>query len=453
MPKRAAASSSGTPSPKQPRVDGPSPATAPATRPHGRVVLNVGGTRFESSRSTLERASSYFRSLLTRWDDASDESLFIDCDANAFEILLSYMRIGVLTLPQADEALCIRVLMHAEYLGLESLLEEVKLKAYVNMHPDSEDHPASVAAFDEEVGSLADAVAAKVLPARYFAPAEPPPPPPQERVVKALMPVPPGTKAVFASGNLNGGQALGESESLPVVNFALVEYRDGSQAVDAIVQRDLGATRTQPGIRGERAHPQTRSHLHFASEYRKHGIPDRPIYRSWVLTPPDASAQMCPVTPGAVRGVWRKPAVTEEDLNRRITVVGENMIMVDGEARAVGWRSGAPTGVNNSRIMRVDTAWSEYCASITHGDNERNMDIPYLAGNAHEHVADLAFALTETKHGELVDTTFYIPIAEDDEGSFETRLIDARQARFGANNELQFYCFIGDSVRARHEWA
>ena len=145
-------------------------------------MLNVGGTRFESSRSTLERASSYFRSLLTRWDDASDEPLFIDCDANAFEILLSYMRIGVLTLPQHDEALCIRVLMHAEYLGLESLLEEVKLKAYMNMHPGSEDHPASVASFDEEVGgSLADAVASKVLPARYFAPAEPPPPPPPAR--------------------------------------------------------------------------------------------------------------------------------------------------------------------------------------------------------------------------------------------------------------------------------
>ena len=45
-------------------------------------------------------------------DDAS-EPLFVDCDANAFEILL-YMRIGVLTPPQADEALCIRVLMQAE---------------------------------------------------------------------------------------------------------------------------------------------------------------------------------------------------------------------------------------------------------------------------------------------------------------------------------------------------
>ena len=135
MPKRAA-SSSGTPSPKQPRVDGPSPATAPAARPHGRVVLDVGGTRFVSSRSTLERASTYFRALLTRWDDDGDEPLFIDCDADAFQILLSYMRIGALTLPQHDEALCIRVLLHAEYLGLEALLEEVKVKAHANMHPD-----------------------------------------------------------------------------------------------------------------------------------------------------------------------------------------------------------------------------------------------------------------------------------------------------------------------------
>ena len=61
-------------------------------------------TRFVSSRSTLEGASSYFRSLLTRWDGDSDEPLFIDCDADAFQVLLSYMRIGTLMLPQHDEA-------------------------------------------------------------------------------------------------------------------------------------------------------------------------------------------------------------------------------------------------------------------------------------------------------------------------------------------------------------
>ena len=80
---------------------------------------------------------------------------------------------------------------------MDALPEEVKLTAYMNMHPDSEDHPPSVAAFDEEVGNLNDAVAMKVLP-RYFAPEETPLVPP-ERVVKALMPATPG-----AAGRVRG---------------------------------------------------------------------------------------------------------------------------------------------------------------------------------------------------------------------------------------------------------
>lgn len=207
-------------------------------------------------------------------------------------------------------------------------------------------------------------------------------------------------------------------------------------------------------IQSAGAHSQTRSHLHFASEYRPCGDPGLPIYRSWILTPPDKSTQMCPVAPGAVRGVWRKPAVTGADVNKRITVVGENTIMVDGEARPVGWRGEAPwggTGVHNSPIMSVASDWSEYCASIKHGEYAVNMELPYLAGNAHEHIVDVAFALTEKKEGGVIDTTFYIPIAEEDEGCLQTRLVDARQARFGANSDLQFYCFIGDSVRAPDE--
>ena len=53
MSKRVA-EPAGSPS-KQPRVG----ASAGCSRPHGRVVLSVGGTRFESSRTTLECASSY----------------------------------------------------------------------------------------------------------------------------------------------------------------------------------------------------------------------------------------------------------------------------------------------------------------------------------------------------------------------------------------------------------
>ena len=90
----------------------------------------------------------------------------------------------------------------------------MKAKAYANMHPDGaqDDERPAAAAFDEDVGSLADAVAAKVLPARYFAPAEPapvepPPPPPPERVVKALLPAPPGLRAMFTRGNFDHGEA------------------------------------------------------------------------------------------------------------------------------------------------------------------------------------------------------------------------------------------------------
>ena len=112
--KRAATSGSTPVDAKQRRAgaaDGDTPATAP--RPHGRVVLNVGGKHFESSRSTLEGSSSYFRSLLSRWDEAdSDEPLFIDCDADAFGVLLSHMRIASnVILPKGDDELCARVLI------------------------------------------------------------------------------------------------------------------------------------------------------------------------------------------------------------------------------------------------------------------------------------------------------------------------------------------------------
>ena len=70
MSSRKRASGSATPASaaasKQQRV-GTTPPTS--TRPSGRVLLDVGGQQFKSSRSTLEGSSSYFRSLLARWDE------------------------------------------------------------------------------------------------------------------------------------------------------------------------------------------------------------------------------------------------------------------------------------------------------------------------------------------------------------------------------------------------
>ena len=58
-----------TPAPKRPRTDdGPSPATAANPPPHGKVVLDVGGTRFVSLQAMLmlKSASEYFLLLLVR---------------------------------------------------------------------------------------------------------------------------------------------------------------------------------------------------------------------------------------------------------------------------------------------------------------------------------------------------------------------------------------------------
>ena len=175
------------------------------------MSLDVGGTRFVSARSTLEKSGHYFSSLLARWDEnnAADEPLFIDADADAFQILLSYMRVGKLTLPKNDDGLCARVLLHADMLGMDNLLSEVKGTAYANMHPNHQDdaRPPNVA-FDEEVGSLSDAIDSGVLPARYFAPAPAPPEPPEpppERVIKAIMPAAPGYRAMFTNGAFDYG--------------------------------------------------------------------------------------------------------------------------------------------------------------------------------------------------------------------------------------------------------
>ena len=259
---------------KQPRVsdvDRVTPATA--VRPHGRVVLNVGGQHFESSRSTLEGSSSYFSALLARWDE--DQEIFIDCDADAFGVLLSHMRIASNLILPDDHKLCARVLLLAEYLGMEDLLAMVKVKAYKNMHPGGEVLAASdaVAAFDAEVGSLQSAIDDSVLPARFFAPAPKPP----ERVVKTLIPAPPGYTAMFTNGAFEEGKPRDEYGNMAlhtyrdVLSFALVELPDGSTLVDAVVQQSLESEENGYNAYDVLKHEDTnrlQNHLQFASEVR-----------------------------------------------------------------------------------------------------------------------------------------------------------------------------------------
>ena len=81
----------------------------------GRVTLNVGGSLVTTAVSTLEAHSAYFRSLFSRWclETARDQTVFLDCDYDAFRVLISYMRSGVVLLPREDVDLCSRVLLQS----------------------------------------------------------------------------------------------------------------------------------------------------------------------------------------------------------------------------------------------------------------------------------------------------------------------------------------------------
>ena len=56
------------------------------------VRLNVGGTLFTTSRSTLTKIDSFFTGLLHAHDTSSDGSIFVDRDPTHFRHVLNYLR-------------------------------------------------------------------------------------------------------------------------------------------------------------------------------------------------------------------------------------------------------------------------------------------------------------------------------------------------------------------------
>ena len=116
-----------------------------------RIVVDVGGTRFATSASTLTSASEYFERLLSpRWCAEPPEELFLDRDPEPFKILLTYMRTGLLELSKDNQSLARRVMVEAEFLGMQGFIDSVK--------------------------------------------AQPPPPPPSPPKIVQVVPAPPGTR-------------------------------------------------------------------------------------------------------------------------------------------------------------------------------------------------------------------------------------------------------------------
>ena len=132
---------------------------------------------FQTTISTLTANSQFFsRKFSSEWSSDAEDEIFLDRDADSFRVLLSCMRHRTALLPEGDPLLCARVLLEAQYLGVDWLLEHVKGVAYTHTRdPDDEDVSVQSIAephvqFDTEQGGLDQALSSGVLPARFFGP-------------------------------------------------------------------------------------------------------------------------------------------------------------------------------------------------------------------------------------------------------------------------------------------
>ena len=161
----------------------PGTAERQKRRKQDRVALDVGGQLFHTSQTTLVANSMYFSRLYSdSWCDDGDGPQFLDRDPDAFRVLLSCMRTRSIILPENDPELCARVLLEAEFLGVEWLLQEVKARAARNLNKEEQ-------WFDQRYpGGVSEAISERVLPARWFSPEARAAPEPPDRIV-ALQPV------------------------------------------------------------------------------------------------------------------------------------------------------------------------------------------------------------------------------------------------------------------------
>lgn len=157
--------------------------TASINTPSEPINVDIGGVIFRVSKSTLTNSSSYFESLLSeRWqiDDSShshgdSDAIFVDQCPKAFEILLQYMRSGMVYLPRDDKYLCKKTLLLAEYLGIHGFLITVKAITMKNISRRENflsDETSEATQFDVRFGNLRMAVDKGILPCCFFPPSD-----------------------------------------------------------------------------------------------------------------------------------------------------------------------------------------------------------------------------------------------------------------------------------------
>lgn len=95
-------------------------------------------------------------------------------------------------------------------------------------------------------------------------------------MIKQLWPAAPGYRALFTNGIFDYGEARPDEtedmededlvdESLHIISWALVEHPDGTQHLDAVVQRDLESTRVNNPIRSNEDY----AHMQLASMHTR----------------------------------------------------------------------------------------------------------------------------------------------------------------------------------------
>lgn len=92
-----------------------------------RLILDVGGTIFVTSRLNVMQQSAYFRELLD-YDgiQAQRPVIFVDHDPDVFQILLSYMRYGsvsALSIGSGSSKCFDKLVLQAKFFGMDKFLQ------------------------------------------------------------------------------------------------------------------------------------------------------------------------------------------------------------------------------------------------------------------------------------------------------------------------------------------
>jgi len=197
-----------------------------------RVIINAGGTRFETSKSTLIGSSSYFkRNFSGRWAaldvTSAAPEVFLDIDHDSFKVLLSCMRRRTALMPTDNADLFRRILLDADFLGCDFLLAEVK--ETVQRH--SGQLPARVEDFDAQHGDVLGAFRSGALPARFFGP---PPASTGRDTIHQMIPAGEYDRLDLVSQRSSDGPIVKR-----VIAYALVEKDSGEQRVEPVIAHHL----------------------------------------------------------------------------------------------------------------------------------------------------------------------------------------------------------------------